>query len=466
MNRIRGLRVSLLFSLGLVPLACGGDDDAATGDDGGAGGSDAGAQTDAGKGGGQNTAGTGGAAGTINHAGGAGAGGHATCTSPHADAKSGLVTCAEGYAHRPLAVACASVDGGSGGGGGGGAKGNEAQPSKCVTDQDCDNGYICLCGDNGGSCRSANCTTDADCGPSLLCASWHDACGETLFSCQTADDQCAGDADCPNGSCEVAADVSRACISDDQCGRPFLIEGVPRVAPVIANADWNEISACAPQVEHLSPAERTVLAEHWTRLGQMEHASIAAFARFSLQLLALGAPPQLVEGCTTALADETAHTRLCFHLASSYAGCTLGPGPLNIEHSLEHSSLLEIVDLVLAEGCIGETQAALTAVEAADAARDPVIRAAYARIAVDEQNHAALAFRFIRWALEQDPAGVSDRISAALRTLPPAFEARGIVEPCLLALRSAQDRAPRSAGRARTSSWQTQSRKTSAPRRA
>jgi len=59
---------------------------------------------------------------------------------------------------------------------------------------------------------------------------------------------------------------------------------------------------------------------------QLEHASIAAFARFSLQLLSLGAPAGLIDDCTRALGDETAHARLCFQLASAYAGRAIGSG--------------------------------------------------------------------------------------------------------------------------------------------
>jgi hypothetical protein len=169
----------------------------------------------------------------------------------------------------------------------------------------------------------------------------------------------------------------------------------------------------------------------------MEHASIAAFARFSLQLLALGAPPELVDACTQALADETEHTKLCFQLASAYAGHAIGPGPLDIGHSLEATSLDQVVELVIVEGCFGETRAALEALEAADAATDPVIVAAYTRIARDEQRHAELAFRFVRWALAQGGQLVRERVVAAsdadFRT---GSVARGVVRPCLAALLS------------------------------
>ena len=99
------------------------------------------------------------------------------------------------------------------------------------------------------------------------------------------------------------------------------------------------------------------------------------------------------------------------------------------------TSLEDIVDLVLAEGCIGETSAALEALEAADTASDPVIRAAYTQIAADEQRHAELAFRFTRWALQQDSALVEGRIRAALAAdAIPSTRARSVIAPCLSAL--------------------------------
>jgi hypothetical protein len=167
----------------------------------------------------------------------------------------------------------------------------------------------------------------------------------------------------------------------------------------------------------------------------MEHASIAAFARFSLQLLSLGAPSELVDACTQALSDETTHTKLCFELASAYAGHAIGPGPLDIGRSLEATSLVDVVELVIAEGCFGETRAALEALAAADAATDPVIAAAYAQIARDEQRHAELAFRFVRWALGQGGRSVRERIVLALDAgVYGSAVARGVVLPCLRAL--------------------------------
>jgi len=133
----------------------------------------------------------------------------------------------------------------------------------------------------------------------------------------------------------------------------------------------------------------------------MEHASIAAFARFNLQLLSLGAPAQLVEACNRALIDETAHTRLCFALASQYAGMPLGPSKLELGDCFEDMSLGCFMKLVLREGCLGETIAALEALESAEIATDPIVEQVLRRIARDEQRHAELAYRFLAWGLAQ-----------------------------------------------------------------
>jgi hypothetical protein len=155
------------------------------------------------------------------------------------------------------------------------------------------------------------------------------------------------------------------------------------------------------RLEGMSPALTFRLAAEWTRAGQLEHASIAAFARFALELLALGAPADLVADATRAMADETEHARLCFALASAYAGRSVGPSTLDVSGALDGVSLSNAVTSAVIEGCVGETLAAIEATEAAEHAVDPVIQSALLRIAEDEGRHSALAWRFVRWALGQ-----------------------------------------------------------------
>jgi rubrerythrin len=84
---------------------------------------------------------------------------------------------------------------------------------------------------------------------------------------------------------------------------------------------------------------------------------------------------------------------------------------------------------------LGETGAALDARVAAEMADDPLIAAAYERIAADEQRHAELAFRFLRWAFEQDRQAVAERLLAVQQTrVWSTHSARALVAPCFEAL--------------------------------
>jgi hypothetical protein len=165
------------------------------------------------------------------------------------------------------------------------------------------------------------------------------------------------------------------------------------------------------------------LADAWTEIGLKEHASIAAFARFTLQLMSLGAPCELVERSTAAMAEETTHAKLAFALASTYRGQNVGPGTLDIEKALDASSLRDIVLGTLREGCIGETIAALEAAEALEHATDPAVRATLQRITEDETKHAVLAWRFVRWAM--DRAGPALRHEAMRELEREAMRALG-----------------------------------------
>lgn len=158
-------------------------------------------------------------------------------------------------------------------------------------------------------------------------------------------------------------------------------------------------------VRELDGFSLSVAARHWQTAAQMEHASIAAFARFTLQLLQLGAPRELCLASQEAMLDETEHARLCFALAARYTGAPLGPGVLHMAGALEEMSLIDIARVTFLEGCIGETNAALEAAEALTTATDRDVRQTLARIACDERRHAELAWRFLAWAIEQDTNG-------------------------------------------------------------
>jgi hypothetical protein len=62
--------------------------------------------------------------------------------------------------------------------------------------------------------------------------------------------------------------------------------------------------ASGPRLEGLTSDQRARLAAQWATDGAAEHASIASFARVTLQLMALGAPAGLLADTQRGAADE------------------------------------------------------------------------------------------------------------------------------------------------------------------
>ena len=199
-------------------------------------------------------------------------------------------------------------------------------------------------------------------------------------------------------------------------GRPFLVNGEVRRADVERRDDW-----CTQRFliadSRLDDGQREDIANAWLDSARMEHASIAAFSRHLMQLMALGAPAELVRDTETALRDEIRHTRACFSLAREYSGIALGPAPFPLDDATTHYDLLTIVREVLIEGCVGETLAALTAQRAAQTAAPPDLRRCLEDIARDEMNHSLLAWRFVQWARSRDRSGVDALLADLLREL-------------------------------------------------
>jgi hypothetical protein len=158
----------------------------------------------------------------------------------------------------------------------------------------------------------------------------------------------------------------------------------------------------------------------WAALGAAEHASIAAFNALSLQLLALGAPLELVRGAQRAAADEVEHAALCFGVATALGGEPVGPGPLPIA-PIGAADLREVAISALLDGCVAEGTSALLAHDAGERADDPAIRAVLRRVAHDEQRHAELAWRVVAWALACDASLGAELVTAlAVAAAPPA----------------------------------------------
>lgn len=173
----------------------------------------------------------------------------------------------------------------------------------------------------------------------------------------------------------------------------------------------------------MNAALRARAAADWAQVAQLEHASVASFARFTLQLLAVGAPPQLVEASLRAGLDEVAHARATFRLASRYAGAPVGPGPLPLHGPvLGDLSLAALAAATVTEGCVNETIGALEAAEAAAGCEDAEVRDVLNRIAEEEARHGELAWAFVRWALGVGGDDVRRAVGAAFEIAEAALQ--------------------------------------------
>lgn len=187
-------------------------------------------------------------------------------------------------------------------------------------------------------------------------------------------------------------------------GRPMLLAGQVTLASVAQGPAQARVSSAGPELAGIPDDLRTRLAEAWLEIARGEHASVAAFARLSLELMRFGAPSYLVDQAHAAARDELVHAALAFELASAYAGRAYQPGPMPLPAELPLA--VDVAELTLAaarEGCLNETMAAREAMEAADQVIDPHVRKILRRIAADESRHAIFSWQLLKWGLARAP---------------------------------------------------------------
>jgi hypothetical protein len=146
-------------------------------------------------------------------------------------------------------------------------------------------------------------------------------------------------------------------------------------------------------------------------MARLEAASVDAFRHLRRELIAHQAPRRLVRAAERAARDEIRHARVTRALAHRYGAIAADPrvAPSGIR------DLETIARENAVEGCVHEAFGALVASWQAKVASDPVIRAAMARIAIDETRHAALAFQVGAWLAGRLDALARARVDAARR---------------------------------------------------
>jgi hypothetical protein len=193
-------------------------------------------------------------------------------------------------------------------------------------------------------------------------------------------------------------------------GRPYFEDGRARRAPIRSEASSGTVS-------------ESRRASAWARAGAAEHASVAAFARLALELLAHGAPVTLLRDVHQAAIDEIRHATVCWSLSEHFGGGAVSVGAFPFSAPVAvNGSLAALAASAVREGCLAETLGAHVADAAAELCAEPAVQSALRSIAEEEATHAVLSFRIVAWALRKGGADVRAAVQAALETPWPRLD--------------------------------------------
>jgi hypothetical protein len=168
----------------------------------------------------------------------------------------------------------------------------------------------------------------------------------------------------------------------------------------------------------------TEVADQWRENGRTEHASVAAFARLTLDLMALGAPPSLIRAANQDALDEIRHTEICFALATAIDGQRVSPAPFPEAQrvsTLPRSRTLALAKLAvdsLIDGALHEGVSARIIAKLAQRCEVPAITAALREIAADEGRHAAHGWAVVEWCRMAGGGAIEHALLGAIRALP------------------------------------------------
>lgn len=209
------------------------------------------------------------------------------------------------------------------------------------------------------------------------------------------------------------------------CGRALRDGDRTIVTKSTRRSDWRA------EIRGLAPDEAR--ARRYAEMAGAEHASIASFARTSLDLLALGAPADLLAETHRAALDEIEHARIAYALASELSGEPLGPSKVGLPPHAP-ATFASLAESTFFDACVGESLGA-DDLRALAASEEPRVSALLERIAEDEERHVEVAFRTLAWCVR---AGGEEARRALERAIDRASSKRAVITdvvlPCARAL--------------------------------
>jgi hypothetical protein len=203
-------------------------------------------------------------------------------------------------------------------------------------------------------------------------------------------------------------------------GRQLRRNGRLQLPPLGRGTGWITL----PSQARADAGDAAAVAAQWRANGRTEHASVAAFARLTLDLLGLGAPARLLSQAQADGLDEIRHAELCFSLAKALDGEDVGPVAFPAAAGARRLSRFRKLALIqlaidsLVEGALHEGLSAAIIAKLAKACETREIQPMLAGIAEDEGRHAAHAWDVLQWCVEEGGPAVRNAVGGALKALP------------------------------------------------
>ncbi len=191
---------------------------------------------------------------------------------------------------------------------------------------------------------------------------------------------------------------------------------LPRLVP---GSDWSR----GVEPVEIEEGARAGLAAQWRENARTEHASVGAFAGLTMDLLALGAPPELLASAHRDGLDEIRHAQMCLALATAIDGIDQSPAPFpesRRARALPRTRVFALARLAvdsLVDGVLHEGVSARTLARLARLAEVPPIRETLAVLAADEGRHAAHAWHVVQWCVREGGEPVVHALQGATRVL-------------------------------------------------
>ena len=195
-------------------------------------------------------------------------------------------------------------------------------------------------------------------------------------------------------------------------GRPLIFNGVAQAASISLGTAWSK--GPLAEARQLTLEQRQILCEFWLRTAQMEHASVASFHQFALDLMRFGASPELLMRTNKAITDEISHAKAAFAITEGFLGQSVSPGEFHMQIQ-PAKDLPDFAKSVALEGAINETIAVVLATLQRERCTDKAIKKFLADVIREEAQHAELAWDTLRWLVKKGGDDVVDSLLSLTR---------------------------------------------------